>query len=1292
MIEPVLVANRGEIACRIIRTLDRTGHRVGRACSPTPTAARRTCDLADDAVRLGPGAGAGRYLRRRRRSSRRRAHRRRRVHPGYGFLVRERRLRRGASRRPGSRSSARRPSRSAAFGAKHTARAAGRAAGVPLLAGHRRCSSTSTTRSRPPRRVGFPVMLKSDGRRRRHRHAGVHRRGRAPGGRRARACARARPAFGSGGGVPRALVRSARHVEVQVFGDGAGTVVALGDRDCSLQRRHQKVIEEAPAPGLARRSPRAARRRRRSLCSSPSRYRSAGTVEFVYDADAGEVDFLEVNTRLQVEHPVTEAVTGRRPGRVDGAPGGRRHRVRRRRCGARTGRAGTPSRRASTPRTRRATTGPSAGLVTDGDVARRRARRHLGRRRHRGHRRLRPAARQGHRARRRPRRGARRAARRALARPASPASRPTSACCARVVADARVPRRARHHRDRSADASTTPAARSRCSRRHADHRAGPGPAGVGSGHVGVPPCGPMDDLVVPARQPRARQPPRARRAWSAPPPARRCGSRRRRRLPDRRDMPRDRSTARRCRCGRAGRGRRPARRSTSAPRRGPGLRTYVLVARRASTCRATWAARRRSRSAASAATAAARCAPGDVLHLGASGTLGRSADAGAARAPPDADDHDWEIGVARGPARRAGVLHRTTTSTRFYATDWEVHFNSARTGVRLVGPRPQWARPDGGEAGLHPSNIHDTPYAVGAVDFTGDMPIILGPDGPSLGGFVCPATVVAGRAVEARASCAPATRVRFVAVDAEARARRQRRRAAAPATRRRGTAAATGCTATGRAHRCRAARRRTPRPDGHLPPQRRRQPARRVRADGARPRPAPAGARARRVGCAASAVARRRRRHARHPLAAGAGRPGDARASTRRARRSSLGAEAELPATRRARGPVAHRAPAAVLGRPRDARGDRALHARRARRRALVPVEHRVHPPHQRPRRRSTTCADIVFDAELPRARPRRRVPRRAGRHAARPAPPAGHHEVQPGAHVDARRTPSASAAPTCASTGWRARAATSSSAAPCRCGTATRASRALRAGEPVAAAVLRPHPLVSRSRPTSCSTCGPTPPAGRLDLRIDDGTFSLADHQRFLAEHAASIAAFRHRPAAPSPRSGRAGPRRASSPRRASRSNPSLPPDDRDSGRSPMACSSWRRRSTAAWRLHHECAIGQRPDVVIAGSSEGFDRSPPPRELARLGPRALFGECRFACPKGVDRRGGSVRNAWCSAREGAVVDAHVEASADASREGRQQLVRRGTRMRSSTGEPSSAAVVLAPVRAPHRTVRPTNW
>lgn len=103
--------------------------------------------------------------------------------------------------------------------------------------------------------------------------------------------------------------------------------------------------------------------------------------------------------------------------------------------------------------------------------------------------------------------------------------------------------------------------------------------------------------------------------------------------------------------------------------------------------------------------------------------------------------HAWEIGVLYGP-HGAPDFFTDADIDMFFATDWEVHYNSSRTGVRLIGPRPEWARKDGGEAGLHPSNIHDNAYAIGAVDFTGDMPVILGPDGPSLGGFVCPATIV----------------------------------------------------------------------------------------------------------------------------------------------------------------------------------------------------------------------------------------------------------------------------------------------------------------------------------------------------------------------------------------------------------------------------------------------------------------------------------------------------------------------------------------------------------------------
>jgi urea carboxylase len=125
----------------------------------------------------------------------------------------------------------------------------------------------------------------------------------------------------------------------------------------------------------------------------------------------------------------------------------------------------------------------------------------------------------------------------------------------------------------------------------------------------------------------------------------------------------------------------------------------------------------------------------------------------------------WQLAVTEGPHGAPEFFTRADMAA-IYGTDYQVHFNSDRTGVRLVGPRPQWARSDGGDAGLHPSNIHDTAYSVGALDFTGDTPILLGPDGPSLGGFVCPVTVTAADRWKL-GQLAPGDHVRFVPVRAE---------------------------------------------------------------------------------------------------------------------------------------------------------------------------------------------------------------------------------------------------------------------------------------------------------------------------------------------------------------------------------------------------------------------------------------------------------------------------------------------------------------------------------------------
>ncbi len=152
---------------------------------------------------------------------------------------------------------------------------------------------------------------------------------------------------------------------------------------------------------------------------------------------------------------------------------------------------------------------------------------------------------------------------------------------------------------------------------------------------------------------------------------------------------------------------------------------------------------------------------GDVLKLHARKELPPGAPICAA----PQYSHAWDIAVHYGP-HGAPDFFTDDDIAMFFGTDWEVHFNSSRTGVRLIGPKPRWARTDGGEAGLHPSNIHDNAYAIGSIDFTGDMPVILGPDGPSLGGFVCPAVIVSADLWK-MGQLKPGDKVRFIRVTPE---------------------------------------------------------------------------------------------------------------------------------------------------------------------------------------------------------------------------------------------------------------------------------------------------------------------------------------------------------------------------------------------------------------------------------------------------------------------------------------------------------------------------------------------
>ncbi|MFC8529605.1 5-oxoprolinase/urea amidolyase family protein [Nocardia sp. NPDC057227] len=197
---------------------------------------------------------------------------------------------------------------------------------------------------------------------------------------------------------------------------------------------------------------------------------------------------------------------------------------------------------------------------------------------------------------------------------------------------------------------------------------------------------------------------------------------------------------------------------------GPGLRVYVLIAGGLDLPEYLG-------SSATFTLGKFGGSTGGILRAGETLPLGEPVNATTGAVPMEhqpALTRHWQLAVTEGPHGAPEFFTRADIDT-LYATPYEVHFNSDRTGVRLIGPKPAWARPDGGEAGLHPSNIHDTPYSVGALDFTGDTPILLGPDGPSLGGFVCPVTVTAADRWKL-GQLAPGDTVRFVPVRSAATA------------------------------------------------------------------------------------------------------------------------------------------------------------------------------------------------------------------------------------------------------------------------------------------------------------------------------------------------------------------------------------------------------------------------------------------------------------------------------------------------------------------------------------------
>ena len=756
MFSKVLIANRGAIACRIIRTLRRMG--VGSvAVFSDADAGSLHVSQADEAVRIGPAPAAESYLDVQAVLAAAKATGAEAIHPGYGFLS-ENTAFAEACEAAGVAFIGPTPDNIRAFGLKHTARDLAQAHGVPLAPGTDLLTDAAAARE-AAEAIGYPVILKATA-----GGGGIGMRVCEDAAGLAEAFAQvARLAganFSDAGVFLERYVRRARHIEVQVFGDGKGRVVALGERDCSLQRRNQKVVEETPAPHLPPVTRDALMQAAVDLAGAVD-YRSAGTVEFLYDAERDDFFFLEVNTRLQVEHGVTEQVTG-----VDlvewmvrGAAGDfsfldapvpvpRGASIQARLYAEDPGQDYRPSSGVLTevvwPDQARVDGWVAAGtevsafydpllaklIVTaptrEAAVAKLQAAldetRLSGLETNLGW--LRDVAR----------------------------STPfvSGQVSTRVLSE--LPYRGRTVRVLSGGAATT----------LQDY-----PGRLGYWDVGVPPSGPMDALALRLGNRLLGNPEGAAGLeitglgptliFNAATTVCLAGAELEASLdgePVGAYAPFHVAAGQTLKLGRAKTG---------------GLRAFLLVAG-GFEAPLYLGSRSGFTLGGFGGHAGRSLAAGDVLHLGGAGAETPTAPLPEALRPRIGGS--WTIRVLYGPHGAPDFFTAQDIET-FCATTWGVHYNSNRTGVRLVGPKPQWARRDGGEAGLHPSNIHDNAYAIGAVDFTGDLPIILGPDGPSLGGFVCPFVVIQADLWKV-GQLAPGDTVRFEPVgDAEAVAAEQ---------------------------------------------------------------------------------------------------------------------------------------------------------------------------------------------------------------------------------------------------------------------------------------------------------------------------------------------------------------------------------------------------------------------------------------------------------------------------------------------------------------------------------------
>lgn len=728
MFSKVLIANRGAIAVRIIRTLKALNVRSVVVYAEADYGSRHV-DLADEAVALGSGRLADTYLNADKIIEIALQSGAQAIHPGYGFLSESPEFV-AACEAAGLVFLGPTAAQMNAFGLKHEARAIAAQTETPLVPGSNLLSDLASA-SAAAQQIGYPIMLKSS--------AG----GGGIGMQRVDAPEELAAAlirvqhlsasnFGSDAVFLEKCISRARHIEVQVFGDGLGGVITLGVRDCSAQRRHQKVIEETPAPNLSAATVQALEHTAQRLMAAVH-YRSAGTVEFIVDADTEAFYFLEVNTRLQVEHGVTEQVwgvdlvawmvqlgAGVLPSLAELAQGL-----------APTGHSIQVRVYAEDPYK---DFQPAAGRLTHVQFP---EAEHL-----RIDHWLYPGL------------------------EVSPffdpmlakviVTAPTRAQALTQLSDALaqtelygietnlgyVQQLLGSALIQQAQITTQSLAEFVAVQPRIDVLKGGTlttiqdlPGRTGYWDVGIPPSGPFDAHAFAMANRLLENPSTAAGlemtlqgpslkfaqdtqvvVTGANIPVHIAGE------------AQPMWTVLWVRAGQT------LRLGTID---GPGARAYLAV-RGGIQCPHYLGSRSTFTLGQLGGHNGRALRVGDVLHLQDSTPAPVNTLPAAARPQWG---HTWTLRVIYGPHGAPDFFTHADIAT-FFKQAWEVHYNSSRTGIRLLGPKPEWARPDGGEAGLHPSNIHDNAYAPGTIDFTGDMPVILGPDGPSLGGFVCPATVI----------------------------------------------------------------------------------------------------------------------------------------------------------------------------------------------------------------------------------------------------------------------------------------------------------------------------------------------------------------------------------------------------------------------------------------------------------------------------------------------------------------------------------------------------------------------